>query len=93
MALQLLVFFVVEDYFNYWIHRLFHSPWLYEKIHYMHHEFTTPVALSSTYAHWLEVLVLGIPSFMGPAIVRCHVVTLWAWILLRQWEAIETHSG
>eukprot|EP00897_Mesotaenium_endlicherianum_P003125 jgi/Mesen1/2840/ME000174S02092 len=93
MALQLAVFFLVEDYGNYWVHRALHSPWGFARIHYKHHEYSTPCSFSATYAHWAEVLLLGVPSFVGPAIVRCHVVTLWAWILLRQWEAIETHSG
>ena len=93
MALQLLVFFLVEDYGNYWLHRYMHQGWLYANIHYKHHEFSTCMSVASSYAHWAEVLVLGIPSFAGPAIVQCHVITLWAWILLRQWEAIDTHSG
>lgn len=93
VALQLLVFFLVEDYLNYWIHRFLHTKWYYDRIHYMHHEFETPCSSAASYAHWAEILLLGSASFAGPAIVRCHVVTLWSWIVLRQWEAIETHSG
>lgn len=92
-SLQIFVFFLLEDYGNYWLHRLFHHPFLYKHIHYKHHEHEAPMGAAATYAHWVEVLVLGVPTFVGPAIVQCHVVTLWAWILLRQLEAIETHSG
>lgn len=93
VILQLLVYFLVEDYTNYWIHRLMHGKWGYEKIHYVHHEFTAPIGFAAPYAHWAEVLLLGIPSFAGPAIVPCHMITFWLWIALRQLEAIETHSG
>eukprot|EP00850_Spirogloea_muscicola_P011717 SM000073S21493 [mRNA] locus=s73:616783:617887:- [translate_table: standard] len=93
MLLQLATFFIVEDYGNYWIHRWLHTDWAYKHIHWKHHVYTAPMAVAASYAHWAEVLLLGIPSFVGPAIVQCHVVTLWAWILLRQLEAIETHSG
>ncbi|KAG6512191.1 very-long-chain aldehyde decarbonylase GL1-10-like [Zingiber officinale] len=93
VALQLLVYFVVEDYGNYWIHRLMHCKWGYEKIHRVHHEFTAPIGFAAPYAHWAEVLLLGIPSFAGPAMVPCHMITFWLWIALRQLEAIETHSG
>ncbi|CAI7759088.1 unnamed protein product [Closterium sp. NIES-53] len=93
LALQLFVFLLIEDYGNYWIHRLFHHPLLYKRIHYKHHEYTSPMSAAATYAHWIEVLLLGVPTLVGPAIVQCHVVTLWVWILLRQLEAIETHSG
>lgn len=93
ILLQLLVFFLIEDYGNYWLHRSMHYGWLYDNIHYKHHEYSTPMGVAASYAHWMEILVLGIPSFVGPAIVQCHVVTMWLWIVARTLEAIETHSG
>ncbi|KAL4282985.1 hypothetical protein GQ457_16G026440 [Hibiscus cannabinus] len=90
---QLAVYFMIEDYTNYWIHRFLHGKWGYEKIHWVHHEYTAPIAFAAPYAHWLEVLILGIPSFLGPAIAPGHMITFWLWIALRQIEAIETHSG
>ncbi|KAJ9173476.1 hypothetical protein P3X46_016600 [Hevea brasiliensis] len=91
--LHLLVYFVVEDYTNYWIHRLLHCKWGYEKIHRVHHEYAAPIGFAAPYAHWAEILILGIPSFLGPAMVPGHMITFWLWIALRQIEAIETHSG
>ncbi|KAJ9147785.1 hypothetical protein P3X46_029906 [Hevea brasiliensis] len=91
--LQLLVYFVVEDYTNYWIHRFLHGKWGYEKIHRVHHEYAAPIGFAAPYAHWAEILILGIPSFLGPAMVPGHMITFWSWIALRQIEAIETHSG
>ncbi|KAG8659366.1 hypothetical protein MANES_02G032800v8 [Manihot esculenta] len=91
--LQLLVYFIVEDYTNYWIHRFLHGKWGYEKIHRVHHEYTAPIAFAASYAHWAEILILGLPSFLGPAIVPGHMITFWLWFVLRQIEAIETHSG
>ncbi|KAL9264457.1 Methylsterol monooxygenase 1-1-like protein [Drosera capensis] len=93
IALQLLVYFLVEDYTNYWLHRWLHSDWGYAKIHKVHHEYTAPIGFAAPYAHWAEILILGIPSFLGPAMVPGHMITLWLWIVLRQIEAIETHSG
>lgn len=90
---QLLVYFLIEDFGNYWIHRLLHCKWGYEKIHRVHHEFTAPIGFAAPYAHWAEILILGIPSFVGPALVPGHMITFWLWIALRQVEAIETHSG
>lgn len=93
-AIQLAMFFVVEDYLNYWLHRWLHTPWAYNAIHRLHHEYSLTVSLAASYAHWAEIIILGIPSFVGPAVCGgCHVLLLWAWILLRQLEAVDTHSG
>ncbi|KAH9777479.1 hypothetical protein WN943_013844 [Citrus x changshan-huyou] len=90
---QLVVYFMVEDYTNYWIHRFLHCKWGYEKIHRVHHEYTAPIGFAAPYAHWAEILILGIPSFLGPAMAPGHMITFWLWIALRQIEAIDTHSG
>ncbi|KAK7294937.1 hypothetical protein RJT34_17836 [Clitoria ternatea] len=90
---QLLVYFIVEDYLNYWIHRMLHVKWAYEKIHKVHHQYTAPYGYSAPHAHWSEILILGIPSFIGPTLVPGHVTTFWLWFILRQLEAIDTHSG
>ncbi|KAI4315313.1 hypothetical protein L6164_028137 [Bauhinia variegata] len=90
---QLAVYFMIEDYTNYWIHRFLHGKWGYEMIHRVHHEYTAPIGFAAPYAHWAEVLILGIPSFLGPAIVPGHMITFWLWIALRQIEALDTHSG
>ncbi|KAH7856623.1 hypothetical protein Vadar_003619 [Vaccinium darrowii] len=90
---QLFVYFIIEDYTNYWMHRFLHCKWGYEKIHWVHHEYTAPIGYAAPYAHWLEVLLLGIPSFLGPATAPGHMITFWLWIALRHIESIETHSG
>ncbi|KAF3439983.1 hypothetical protein FNV43_RR18261 [Rhamnella rubrinervis] len=48
---QLLVYFVIEDFSHYWLHRMLHSKWAYEKIHHVHHQYTAPIGLSAPYAH------------------------------------------
>ncbi|KAK4848850.1 hypothetical protein QYF36_018055 [Acer negundo] len=93
MFWQILVYFIVEDYSNYWIHRWLHTKWGYEKIHHVHHEYTAPFGFAAPYAHWAEILILGLPSFLGPAFVPGHIITYWLWFILRQIESIETHSG
>lgn len=90
---QIATWFIIEDYGNYFIHRWLHSGWAYRKIHYMHHEYDTPMAPAASWAHPVEILVLGIPTFVGPAVTGCHMITCWAWFTIRQLEAVETHSG
>ncbi|CAA2978702.1 methylsterol monooxygenase 1-1-like [Olea europaea var. sylvestris] len=93
MFWQILVYFLVEDYANYWLHRLLHNEWVYTKIHRVHHEYNAPIGFAAPYAHWAEIIILGFPSLSGPVIVPGHMITFWLWFILRQMEAIEIHSG
>ncbi|KAG6503849.1 very-long-chain aldehyde decarbonylase GL1-10-like [Zingiber officinale] len=92
-ALQLLVYFLVEDYLNYWLHRLLHTKWGYEKIHYIHHEYAAPIGFQALYAHWGDLLFPGIAAFAGPVLAPCHVVILWLFGSLRELASIECHTG
>ncbi|XP_044978775.1 very-long-chain aldehyde decarbonylase GL1-10-like [Hordeum vulgare subsp. vulgare] len=93
VAAQLAVYFLVEDYINYWIHRLLHTKWCYDKIHSVHHEFTAPMGYAVWYDHWAEKLLLSVASLAGPAIVPCHITTLWLWFVARLLVGINIHSG
>lgn len=93
VVVHIAFFFVVEDFMNYWFHRWLHAPWAYKHIHYVHHEHTSPFALAASYAHPAEVIILGIPTLFGPMIVAPHLFTLWLWMMMRQFEAIDIHSG
>ncbi|KAL8028285.1 hypothetical protein ABFS82_14G145800 [Erythranthe guttata] len=93
VLLQLFAYFLVEDYANYWLHRMLHNKWGYENIHRVHHEYTAPIGFAAPYAHWAEIIILGLASFLGPLIAPGHMVTFWLWMIVRQMEAVETHSG
>ncbi|KAJ1934142.1 C-4 sterol methyl oxidase, partial [Linderina pennispora] len=47
MAIQIAVFFVMEDFWHYWIHRLFHWGPLYRGVHKVHHEFSAPFGMAA----------------------------------------------
>ncbi|KAK3135896.1 hypothetical protein QOZ80_5BG0424900 [Eleusine coracana subsp. coracana] len=93
IAPQLVVYHFVEDYLSYWIHRLLHTKWAYNSIHHVHHEFRAPAGFAASHSHWAEVLILAIPTFVGPAVVPCHVTTHLLWFSVRVMEAAETHCG
>jgi plant 4,4-dimethylsterol C-4alpha-methyl-monooxygenase len=90
---HLVVYVIIEDYVSYWFHRMLHNKWAFDNIHKVHHEYKTPIALAAPYANWSEILILGFLAFLGPALVPGHITTYWLWFILRQLEAIETHSG
>nr|UIW24269.1 sterol methyl oxidase 3 [Digitalis lanata] len=93
MFWQMLVYLVIEDFAHYWLHRMLHTRWGFDKIHRVHHEYTAPNVLAAPYAHWAEVIILGFATFLGPVIVPGHMLTFWLWFIIRNYEAIEIHSG
>lgn len=106
MILQVCLFFVCEDMWHYWAHRLFHHGWFYKHIHKQHHKYAAPFGLTAEYAHPVEVMTLGFGTVGFPIIYAyiaksmpslhlpdLHLFTLTAWITLRLFQAVDSHSG
>ncbi|XP_075633111.1 methylsterol monooxygenase 2-2 isoform X2 [Castanea sativa] len=91
--MQIMFYFVLEDFVFYWGHRVLHTKWLYKHVHSVHHEYATPFGLTSEYAHPAEILFLGFATIVGPAITGPHLITLWLWMVLRVLETVEAHCG
>lgn len=98
MALQIAVFFVLEDTWHYWTHRAMHWGPLYRSVHKIHHQYSAPFGLAAEYASPIEVMVLGFGTVFSP-VLWCyftgdlHILTMYVWIVLRLTQAIDAHSG
>jgi len=92
-SLHFFFFMIAEDVSHYFFHRTLHTPWLYKNIHKMHHTYQAPFGLAASFSHPLEILILGLATFLGPIILAPHYVTFFSWILYRQLEAVLTHCG
>ncbi|KAL2267585.1 hypothetical protein VTJ83DRAFT_4862 [Remersonia thermophila] len=98
MAYQIAAFFVMEDAWHYWFHRALHYGPLYKSIHKLHHTYSAPFGLAAEYASPIEVMLLGF-GVVGCPIVwvsvtgDLHLVTMYLWIVLRLFQAIDAHSG
>ncbi|MCB9506737.1 MAG: sterol desaturase family protein [Myxococcales bacterium] len=93
MALQLVAFVFIDDFAYYWMHRAFHTKWLYQRVHRVHHRVVTPWAVTGHNMHPIEFVATGTLALVWPVLFGSHVWTVWAWIAFRQWEAAEGHSG
>ncbi|TFY58560.1 hypothetical protein EVG20_g8104 [Dentipellis fragilis] len=71
---------------------------LYKHIHKIHHKYSAPFGLAAEYAHPAEVMILGTGTIAGP-LLYCyftrdlHIVTVYLWITLRLFQAVDAHSG
>jgi len=99
IAYQIAIFFVLEDTWHYWSHRLMHeSSFLYRTVHKIHHQYSAPFGLAAEYASPIEVMMLGLGT-VGSPILYCavtkdlHILTVYLWIMCRLFQAIDAHSG
>ena len=98
MSAEICLFFVLEDMWHYWAHRLFHYGVFYKYIHKQHHRYAAPFGLSAEYAHPVETMSLGfgtvgMPIFYVLYTGNLHLFTLCVWITLRLFQAVDSHSG
>ncbi|KAL1748321.1 hypothetical protein HDZ31DRAFT_29963 [Schizophyllum fasciatum] len=98
MAPQIFFFFVFEDLFHYLAHQALHTGILYKHIHKIHHKYSAPFGLAAEYAHPAEVFILGAGTICGPLLYcyftqNLHIFTVYLWIVLRLFQAVDAHSG
>ena len=98
MAKQIITFFIMEDTYHYWMHRLLHWGPMYRRVHRIHHQYAAPFGLAAEYASPWETLLLGIGTIGAPLLVgaitrNLHLLTVMIWVTLRQFQAIDAHSG
>lgn len=98
MIPQILCLFVLEDIWHYFAHKALHYGPLYKHIHKLHHKHSAPFGLAAEYAHPLEILILGVGTIGGPLLYcylskNLHFVTVYIWVTLRLFQAVDAHSG
>lgn len=98
ILLQTTLFFFLEDAYHYWVHRFLHWGPMYRKVHRIHHQYSAPFGLAAEYASPWETLILGLGTVGAPlafSIItgKLHLATVIFWVMLRQFQAIDAHSG
>jgi len=84
----------LEDFGHYILHRILHIKWLYPLIHKVHHEYPAPFALSATYSHPIETMILGLATFYPVVVVKdFHLFTFYLWVLFRSFDSNIEHCG
>ncbi|CAL1289043.1 unnamed protein product [Larinioides sclopetarius] len=84
----------MEEIGFYYSHRLLHHPRFYKHIHKMHHEWTSPIAITAIYCHPVEHLLSNLmPALLGPLILGSHMFTSWIWFSLALLSTLNSHCG
>ncbi|CAB1458901.1 unnamed protein product [Pleuronectes platessa] len=81
--------------FQYFIWHLLHHRirWLYVTFHAIHHNFTSPFALTTQCLGGWELITVGFWTTLNPVILRCHLLTTWAFMVVHVYVSIEDHCG
>ncbi|XP_063227314.1 lathosterol oxidase-like [Bacillus rossius redtenbacheri] len=87
------VIFVYQDYTTYWLHRIYHTPFLYKHFHKMHHKYKQPTAFSVTAIHPVEILHIQIFMMLPIFSVPIHFVPFYVIALFTYYNGIIDHSG
>ena len=92
---DILLMTIVYEGFAYWLHRLFHTPWLYKKFHKQHHEYKVTVSITAFYNDPFDFLM----SIWLPGIIarlsrgKLHIITEFIWMFYSNVYGSLSHCG
>ncbi|KAF7224444.1 cholesterol 25-hydroxylase-like protein 1, member 2 [Nothobranchius furzeri] len=81
--------------FQYFIWHLLHHKirWLYVTFHAIHHKYHSPFALATQCLGGWELVTVGFWTTMNPLILRSHLLTTWAFMVIHVYVSVEDHCG
>ena len=92
--IKLLACLFISEFVFFYTHKIGHIPYIYIKIHKIHHEWVIPCAVSASYSHPLEFIFCSLPSFLlPPFITNLNGYAMKLWFILATISVINDHSG
>jgi len=93
-AEEILLAFVIGDFFQYWEHRIMHMvPFLRNNIHSWHHYYHIPFGWAGGIVHPLEDTVVVACQWTIPLLFGFHPLSFWTFFTIWTHFLIEEHSG
>lgn len=85
--------FIPTDYITYWLHRIYHMPFLYKHFHKLHHTYKQPTAFSVTAIHPVEFLNIQLVYIAPMFLMNIHAGTYMFYLIYIYYHGIVDHSG
>jgi sterol desaturase/sphingolipid hydroxylase (fatty acid hydroxylase superfamily) len=92
-VITLAVLFLAFDVGFYILHRMLHTPWLYNNIHKRHHAFVFPFSLVAFYMHPLELILSTLCITMPVIVLNPHPLLAFLFAVGVALEGCFGHSG
>ena len=91
---QILVILLIYDLMFYWVHRLFHTPFLMRHVHGIHHRVRYPKAVDDFFMHpmdslWVTTLFFLSIAMVGPVTTTTFIALLFTYAFINN----TLHSG
>jgi methylsterol monooxygenase len=98
VPVQVMAMMVLDDLYFYFYHSALHRfPFLYKKIHRIHHQATQPFPLEFIYVHPLEWMLGSLGIVLGLAAVSLfspvNALSFWIYVAFRNLHEVDIHSG
>lgn len=94
LFLQFLVCVGLADWWFYTTHRFLHTPWLFSRLHHIHHRWVEPISHVSYYCHPLENLLSNTGSVLVPLyIMNASTLLIHLWIFASITQSTLAHAG
>ena len=84
---------LIHDAYFYWMHRLMHHPFLYRKIHLIHHRSTNPSPWTAYAFHPIEAVIEAGILVLIVFVLPCHVMALISFFLFQIMYNVYGHLG
>lgn len=95
LLLQLAASACASELWFYCGHRVMHlSDWLYNNVHYLHHQISAPSAVAALYAHPVEHALVNFPTTaLGPVLLGGHASLYVLWTFVATVTVCLDHAG